>query len=74
MLVLTDGDILDMPDTTDLVVQLSVYPVSIIIVGVGDDSFDKMRYLDSDDKTLTGRNGKTAARDIVQFVKFKDYT
>jgi hypothetical protein len=47
-LILTDGDIHDINETTDLIVELSYYPVSIIIVGVGNDSFEKMIFLDSD--------------------------
>jgi hypothetical protein len=47
--------------------------VSIIIVGVGDDEFEIMKFFDSDDKILRNNAGKAAARDIVQFVKFMDY-
>ena len=50
--------------------QASTLPLSIIIVGVGNDNFEKMDELDSDDKLLS-YNGRTAARDIVQvFRKF----
>lgn len=52
MLILTDGDIHDMKETTDLIVELSKFPVSIIIIGVGNDNFDKMKFLDSDEKIL----------------------
>jgi hypothetical protein len=65
MLILTDGDIHDMPETTNLIVELSKYPVSIIIVGVGNENFEKMRFLDSDDKILRSQRGEAAARDIV---------
>lgn len=47
-------------------------PLSIIIVGVGNDSFEKMDILDSDNELLTF-NGRTAARDIVQFVPFRNF-
>ena len=52
MVIITDGDIHDMKETTDLIVELSKYPVSIIIIGVGKEEFEKMRFLDSDDKIL----------------------
>jgi len=74
MLIVTDGDIHDMTQTTDLIIELSKYPVSIIIIGVGEDSFDKMKQLDSDDRVLRGSKGQSALRDIVQFVKFADFT
>ena len=57
MLIITDGDIHDMKETTDLIVDLSKFPVSIIIVGVGNDSFDKMKFLDSDEKILRNSKG-----------------
>ena len=62
-----------MSETTDIIVELSKYPVSIIIIGVGDEQFEKMIRLDSDDKVLRNSKGQTAARDIVQFVRFNDY-
>ena len=42
LLILTDGSIHDLRKTIDLVVQCSVYPLSIIIVGIGDDDFAAM--------------------------------
>lgn len=57
LLILTDGDIHDMQETTDLIVELSRFPVSIIIVGVGNEDFEKMRFLDSDDKILRNKKG-----------------
>lgn len=65
LLLLTDGEIHDMDDTVDLIVELSKFPVSIIIVGVGNENFENMRYLDSDDKILRNKKGQTASRDIV---------
>lgn len=44
--------------------------MSIIIVGVGNERFEKMITLDGDDATLKSSTGKIAARDIVQFVRF----
>lgn len=45
--------------------QASTLPLSIIIVGVGYDSFEEMKVLDSDNQMLSS-NGKFAKRDIVQ--------
>ena len=47
--------------------------MSIIIIGVGDENFKMMKELDSDKNALKSRSGKTALRDIVQFVKFNKY-
>ena len=48
MLILTDGDIHDMNVTKNRIVKASGLPISIIIVGIGNDSFYKMKELDSD--------------------------
>ena len=52
-LILTDGQINDMGDTKRLLVQLSYFPVSIIIIGVGNADFSIMEELDSDNSVLT---------------------
>ena len=57
MIILTDGEIHDISETTDLIIELSKCPVSIIIIGVGSENFEKMRFLDSDDKVLRGSKG-----------------
>jgi hypothetical protein len=48
-----------------LIVELSKFPVSIIIIGVGNEAFEKMEALDSDDKILRNSKGQAAQRDIV---------
>ena len=73
LLIITDGAIHDMNETKELVVTASNYPLSIIIVGVGNADFSAMETLDSDDKLLRDHKGRTASRDIVQFVPFKKY-
>jgi hypothetical protein len=47
------------------IVQLAKMPVSIIIVGVGDNDFSKMSELDSEREVLRDENGVCANRDIV---------
>jgi len=53
LLILTDGDITDKQKTISAIVAASMEPVSIIIVGVGDEEFDEMEMLDGDDKVLS---------------------
>ncbi|XP_071531309.1 copine-8-like [Panulirus ornatus] len=72
LLVLTDGIITDMPQTKEAIVNASTLPLSIIIVGVGGADFDNMEELDGDVVRLSS-NGRYAARDIVQFVPFRDF-
>ena len=70
LLLLTDGTIHDMSMVRQLIVELSEYPVSIIIVGIGDADFEAMEELDGDEDELRNDYGKPCARDIVQFVEF----
>eukprot|EP01155_Anaeramoeba_flamelloides_P000840 Anaeramoba_flamelloidesa1053723_867.p2 GENE.a1053723_867~~a1053723_867.p2 ORF type:complete len:227 (+),score=35.38 a1053723_867:931-1611(+) len=72
LLILTDGEITDMNETMSAIIEASDLPLSIVIVGIGPANFDSMEKLDSDERLLT-YNGKTAKRDIVQFVPLRDY-
>ena len=72
LLILTDGEIHDMVDTVNWIVRGSVQPLSIVIVGIGNDSFRNMVELDADDKALMDSKGVKMQRDIVQFVPFRD--
>lgn len=60
-----------MDRTVDLIVQASNLPLSVIIVGVGNANFDNMNRLDGDNG-LYNSKGMIAARDIVQFVPYRD--
>lgn len=63
-----------MTQTIDIIVnEASNLPMSIIIIGVGNEKFKMMKKLDSDKHLLVGSKGKQAARDVVQFVRFKKY-
>ena len=68
LLMITDGTIHDLEETTRLIVKLSDLPCSLVIVGVGDGDFSQMEFLDSDDKMLKDKKKNKAKRDIVQFV------
>lgn len=59
--------------TKAAIVNASDLPLSIIIIGVGNDDFEKMDELDSDNKLLMDNNGRVAKRDIVQFVPFRNF-
>lgn len=73
LLILTDGVIHDMRETIDVIVEASTMPLSIVIIGIGDANFSNMEILDADEFVLTDSKTNEAARDIVQFVKFRDY-
>ena len=75
LLIITDGIINDMQKTIDQIVRgSSSLPVSIIIVGVGNDDFESMDILDADEVPLySQRFKKNMEADIVQFVPFRDF-
>ena len=76
LLILTDGQIDDIKDTIDLIVEASELPLSIVLVGIGDENFAFMENLDGDKIPLINTKGKERKRDIVQFLefnKFKNY-
>ncbi|XP_075254827.1 copine-9-like [Convolutriloba macropyga] len=73
LLIITNGSISDMEQTKCAIVEASKYPLSIIIVGVGDKgNFEAMHQLDSDMKMLRDIHGRKTQRDIVQFVPLRD--
>ncbi|XP_053573336.1 copine-1, partial [Bombina bombina] len=73
LLIITDGEITDLNETRNAIVQASKLPMSIIIIGVGNADFKAMEFLDGDNGVLKSSNGETAARDIVQFVPFQQF-
>lgn len=72
LLIITDGVISDMHLTKSAIIDASTLPISIIIVGVGNDNFKAMEELDSDDVTLSV-DDRVAERDIVQFVPLNHF-
>ena len=73
LMILTDGVIDDLQDTIDILVEASSLPLSVIIIGIGNEDFSKMEILDGDEVPLKSRSGKIRTRDIVQFVPFSKF-
>ena len=76
LLILTDGQIDDIKETKDLIVEASHMPLSIVLVGIGGENFAFMENLDGDKIPLINSRGIERKRDIVQFIefnKFKNY-
>ena len=62
-----------MDETIEELVEGSFLPLSVIIIGVGNEDFTDMHILDADDKPLVNCKGVEAVRDLVQFVPFLKY-
>ncbi|PSC75501.1 copine-3-like isoform X1 [Micractinium conductrix] len=73
LLILTDGCIMDMANTLRAVVDASNLPLSLLIVGVGSEDFSAMEALDGDKKRIRGPDGRSAARDCVQFCELRPH-
>jgi hypothetical protein len=74
LLIMTDGLISDLQETINEIVRCSELPMSIIIVGVGNENFKEMDKLDADKNPLySTKFKKYAVRDIVQFVPFNKF-
>ena len=56
-MILTDGIIVDQQKTIDALVEGSFLPLSVIIIGIGNDHFQEMIQLDGDDIPLISSNG-----------------
>ena len=73
LMILTDGQIDDMNDTKDALVEASFLPISVIIIGIGTGDFGNMDILDADENPLYDRNRRKADRDLLQFVPFNNF-
>ena len=74
LLILTDGAYNDIDETKNLIVEASSLPLSIIIVGIGENGdFTLMEDLDADENPLTDPRGQIRKRDIVQFIEFNKF-
>mmetsp|Transcript_16283 Transcript_16283/g.16215 ORF Transcript_16283/g.16215 Transcript_16283/m.16215 type:complete len:267 (+) Transcript_16283:818-1618(+) len=72
VILVTDGDIDDLPQTVELLQEASKYPISVIVVGVGDADFSNMNSLDSDTGLLrANKQSDPTMRDLVQFVPYR---
>jgi len=72
LLIITDGIITDFEETKAALVNASSLPMSVIIVGVGNEDFSAMEVLDGDNGRLQS-HGTFAKRDIVQFVELRKF-
>ena len=73
LLILTDGIINDLQQTIDVLVEGSFLPLSVIIIGIGNDDFHEMVILDGDVNPITSSQGIVRKRDLVQFVPFNKF-
>jgi hypothetical protein len=67
LLILTAGNVEDVKETKQQLIEASKDPLSVVIVGIGEADFAGMEFLDSFDTSHDD------GRDITKFVRFNDY-
>ena len=70
LIILTAGHLHNIQGTIDILVDIAHLPISIILVGIGDNDFGALEKLDGDKKWLRNSKKKLTKRDIVNFVDF----
>lgn len=73
LVIMTDGKFEDKAETIQAICECADYPISIIIVGVGNSNFSDMAKLDKDGALLTHKNGMQISRDIIKFIPYINY-
>ena len=58
LLIISDGEIHDINETIDSIIQVSMLPISIIIIGVGDNVYYDMKRLNGENGKLISSKGK----------------
>lgn len=72
LLILTDGDLQNVDAITQALSKASCLPISIIIIGIGEEDFSDVEKLQNE-KFLVNSNGKVYYRNFIQFVPFKKF-
>lgn len=67
LLILTAGNVEDVQETKEHLIDASNEPLSVVILGIGDADFQSMEFLDDFDPE------NEDGRDITKFVEFNDY-
>ncbi|CAK76117.1 unnamed protein product (macronuclear) [Paramecium tetraurelia] len=72
-MILTDGQIEDQDDAIKVLLQCQNLPMSIVIIGVGDENFKYMKQFDDPKFLKKHAKENQTIRDIIQFVSFQDF-
>jgi hypothetical protein len=63
-----------MKNTIDKIVEESYNkPISLLFVGIGENSFENLKIIDNIKNELTDSKGRKMGRDVVTFVYYDDY-
>ena len=68
ILLLVSGQCEDIKEMKDVLVKASEYPVSIFIVGLGNDKYEDIALINNEEYAIINSNGDKIKRDIIQFI------
>lgn len=73
LLIISDGEVFDIDEIIDSIIESSKLPLSIVIIGIGDDVTKDMKRLNGENGKLRNYKGEVLEKDIIQYVHFNDY-
>ena len=73
LLIISDGEVHDINEIIDSIIESSKLPLSIVIIGIGDDVTEDMKRLNGENGKLRNYKGEVLEKDIVQYVHFNDF-
>ena len=73
LVIITDGNNNDIDEMVRQLIKSERYPISVCIIGVGDENFSRMLQMDSRTKPLEDKDGYKSERDMCQFVRYNDF-
>lgn len=71
LIIITDGEVKDMDQTIQAIIEAAELPMSVILIGVGNANFDDLSRLDGNKEKLRSNANVSPSRDIVTFVPYK---
>ena len=73
LVIISEGNNHDRDEMVRQLIKSERYPISVCIVGVGDENFSRMLQMDSRTKPLEDKDGNKSERDMCQFVRYNDF-
>ena len=73
LLIISDGEVHDINEIIDSIIESSKLPLSIVIIGIGADVTEDMKRLNGENGKLRNYKGEYLEKDIVQYVHFNDF-
>jgi len=70
ILILTDGNIIDIEKAKDILIDYQDLPFSLVIIGIGGETFHELDALDGSKYRISNSKNEKAKRDMITFVQY----